>query len=57
MGQVHKELVHFGIRMIYLMLCSQYWWAGMYKQVVVYVERCEVCDRVGSSFNTLSPQL
>ena len=29
----------------------------MYQQVVTYVSRCEVCDRVRSSFNTLSPQL
>ena len=29
----------------------------MYQQVAIYVSRCEVCDRVRSSFNTLSPQL
>ena len=29
----------------------------MYQQVAMYVSRCEVCDRVRSSFNTLSPQL
>ena len=29
----------------------------MYQQVIVYVGRCEVCDQVRSSFNTLSPQL
>jgi hypothetical protein len=39
------------------MLRDQYWWIGMYQQVVAYVGRCEVCDRVRSSFNTLSPQL
>ena len=29
----------------------------MYHKVAAYVERCEVYDRVRSSFNTLSPQL
>ena len=29
----------------------------MYQYVAAYVGRCEVCDRVKSSFNTLSPQL
>ena len=29
----------------------------MYQQVVVYVERCEVCDKIRYSFNTLSPHL
>ena len=29
----------------------------MYQQVVAYVARCEICGRVRSSFNTLSPQL
>ena len=29
----------------------------MYQQVATYISRCEVCDRVMSSFNTLSPQL
>jgi transposase InsO family protein len=55
--QVHEELGHFGIRRTHSLLRSQYWWTGMYQQVVAYVGRCEVCDRVRSSFNTLSPQL
>ena len=29
----------------------------MYQQVVIYVGRCEICDRVRSSFNTLSRKL
>ena len=29
----------------------------MYQQIVIYVKRCEVYNRVRSSFNTLSPQL
>ena len=29
----------------------------MHQQVATYVGRCEVCDRVRSSFNNLSPQL
>jgi hypothetical protein len=29
----------------------------MYQHVATYVSRCEVCDRVRSSFNILSPQL
>ena len=29
----------------------------MYQEVAAYVGRCEVCDRVRLSFNTLSPQL
>jgi hypothetical protein len=29
----------------------------MYQQVAAYVGRCEVCERVMSSFNTLSSQL
>ena len=29
----------------------------MYPQLVAYVGRCEVCDRVKSSFKTLSPCL
>ena len=29
----------------------------MYQKVVAYVGRCEVCDWVRSSFNTLSPRL
>ena len=55
--QVHEELGHFGIRRTHLMLHGQYWWTGMYQQVAAYVRRCEVCDRVRSSFNTLLPQL
>ena len=55
--QVHEELGHFGIRRTHSMLRGQYWWTGMYQQVAAYVGRCEVCDRVRSSFNTLSPQL
>ena len=55
--QVHEELGHFGIRMTHSMLRDQYWWTDMYQQVATYVGRCEVCDRVRSSFNTLSPQL
>jgi hypothetical protein len=39
------------------MLRGQYWWTGMYQQVVAYVGRCEVCNMVKSSFKTLSPQL
>ena len=29
----------------------------MHHQIAAYVEECEVCDRVRSSFNSLSPQL
>ena len=29
----------------------------MYQQVAAYVGRCEVCNRIRSSFNTLSPWL
>jgi hypothetical protein len=29
----------------------------MYQHVAPYVGRCEICDRVNSSFNTLSPEL
>ena len=55
--QICEELSHFGICMTHSMLRGQFWWTGMYQQVVAYVGRCEVCDRVRSSFNTLSPQL
>ena len=57
MRQMHEEFGHFGIRMTHSMLRGQYWWTGMYQHVIAYVVRCEVCDRVRSSFNTLSPQL
>ena len=39
------------------MLRGQYSWTNMYQQVAAYVGRCEVCDWVRSSFNTLSPKL
>jgi hypothetical protein len=39
------------------MLRGQYWWIGIYQQVAAYVGRCEICDRVRSSFNILSPRL
>ena len=55
--QVHEELDHFGVRRTHSMLRNQYWWVGMHREVVAYVGRCEVYDRVRSSFNTLSPQL
>ena len=55
--QVHEELGHFGVRRTHSMLRNQYWWVGMHREVAAYVGRCEVCDRVRSSFNTLSPQL
>ena len=29
----------------------------MHQQVAAYIGRCEVCDHVRSSFNSLSPQL
>ena len=54
---MHEELGNFGIHMTHSMLRGQYWWTGMYQQVVVYVGRCEVCDWVRSSFNTSSPKL
>ena len=57
MRQMHEELGNFGIRMIHSMLRGQYWWTGMYQQVTAYVKKCEICDRVRSSFNTLLPQL
>jgi hypothetical protein len=52
-----SALGHFGVRRTHSMLRNQYWWTGMYQQVATYVSRCEVCDRVRSNFNTLSPQL
>jgi len=55
--QVHEDLGHFGVRQLHSMLRGQYWWMGMQQEVAAYVGRCEVCDRVRSSFNTLSPQL
>ena len=55
--KMHEELGHFGVRKKQSMLRGQYWWIGMYQQVDAYVGRCEICDRVKSSFNTLSPQL
>ena len=57
MQQVYEELIHFGLRKTHPMLRGQYWWTGMYQHVATYVGRCEVCDWVRSSFNTLSPQL
>ena len=55
--QMHEELGHFGIRRTHSIVRGQYWWIGIYQQVVAYVGRCDVCDRVMSSFNILSPQL
>ena len=55
--QVHEELGHFGICKTHSILRGQYWWNGMYQLVAAYVGRCEVCDWVRFSFNTLSPQL
>ena len=49
--QVHEELGHFGVRRTHSMLRNQYWWVGMYQEVAAYVGRCEVCDRMRSSFN------
>ena len=57
MRQLHEKLGQFGIRRTHLILRGQYWWIGMYQEVVAYVGRCQVYDRVKSSFNTLSPQL
>ena len=53
--QVHEELGHFGVRCTDSMLRNQYWWVGMHQEVAAYMGRCEVCDRMRSSFNTLSP--
>ena len=55
--QVHEELGHFGVRRTHSMLRNQYWWVGMHREVAAYVGKCEVCDRVRSSFNILLPQL
>ena len=55
--QVHKKLGHFGIHMTHSMLRSQYWWTSMYQQLATYVGRCEICDQIKSSFDTLSTQL
>ena len=33
--EVHKELDHFGIRKIYSMLSSQYWWIGMFNRLLL----------------------
>ena len=54
---MHEDLGHFGVRHTHSMLRGQYWWMGMQQEVATYVGRCEVCDWVRSSFNTLSPQL
>ena len=54
---MREDLRHFGVRRTYSMLRGQYCWMGMQQKVATYVRRCEVCDRVRSSFNTLSPQL
>ena len=54
---MHEDLGHFGVRRMHSMLRGQYWWMGMQQEVATYVGRCEVCDRVRSSFNTLSLQL
>ena len=43
--------------MTHSMLRNQYWWTDMYQHVATYVSRCEVCNRIMSSFNTLSLQL
>ena len=55
--EVHEELGHFGVHKTHSMLSNQYWWIGLYQHVATYVGRCEVCDWIRSSFNTLSCQL
>ena len=57
MRQIYEELDHFDIHKTHSMLHGKYWWTSMYQQIVIYVKRCEVYNRVRSSFNTLSPQL
>jgi len=55
--QIYEELGHFRVRRTYSMLQGLYWWMGMRQEVATYVGRCEVCDRVRSSFKILTPQL
>ena len=54
---MHEELGHFNIRRTHSMLRGQYLWTDMCLHVVVYVGRCEVCDRIRYSSNIFSPQL
>ena len=39
------------------MMHDQYWWTDMHQHIVAYVRKCEICDWIMYSFNTLTPQL
>ena len=45
--QMHEELSHFGIGMTHSMLRGQYWWTGMYWQVVFMSRDVKFVTRSG----------
>ena len=56
-ARVHQEMGHFGIRRTVSLLVPEYWWAGLYEDVVDVVSKCEVCARVRASFSARTPVL
>jgi hypothetical protein len=50
--KVHLELGHFGIKHTYSLLIPHYHWKSMYVQIRDIIARCELCDRVKTSFSS-----
>ena len=55
---IHNQTGHFGRRRTTHLLMQQYWWSGMYSDVLKVVANCPSCSRVMSSnFGARSPEL
>ena len=56
-ARVHEDMGHFGTRRTISLLTPEYWWAGLYADVAMFVQACTICDRVKASFSAKSPVL
>jgi hypothetical protein len=53
----HERTGHFGQRKTLHLLSLKYWWKGKNNDVATILQKCHVCDRVKSIFNTKHPEL
>ena len=54
---MHENHGHFGVKRTTALLHPFYWWSGMGRDVKTMVNKCALCDRVNTAFNTSAQQL
>jgi hypothetical protein len=55
--RIHQQSGHYGVRRTANLVAASHWWRTLYTDVAAEVRKCEACDRVRASFNSLQPQL